>query len=212
VKQKVVRVLIVEDHRLVAETFATALGTQPDIDVVGVAGNIAEANAALEDSDVDVILLDQRLPDGFGTDAAAKMIEGDQGRKVLMVSASNNSAVVEEALRVGCSGFVSKSSSVTQLREAIRSVWAGSTVISPEFMDRFKGRARRGGMGLSQRQIDVLRGLAEGLNSEEIAESLFLSVNTVRNHIQLAIEALECHSRLQAVAEAIRMGLIEGPE
>jgi DNA-binding NarL/FixJ family response regulator len=129
-----------------------------------------------------------------------------------MVSASNSSAVAERALRVGCSGYLTKGGSVAQVLDAIHTVRNGSTVISPDVAKRLVNRQGRSvRTGVTQRQIEVLRALADGLDNDAIAERLFLSPNTVRNHIQSAIEVLGCHSRVQAVSEAIRMGLVESP-
>jgi DNA-binding NarL/FixJ family response regulator len=213
VNQEAVRVLVVEDHRLVAESLGSALRTQRGIAVVALASTIAEAFASLERYKVDVILLDQRLPDGLGTEAVARIVAKYPDCNVIMVSASNSATVVEQALRAGCTGYITKGGTVAQLLDAIHTVRNGTTVISPEIAHRLVNRRGRAStMGVSQRQIDVLRCLADGLGSDQIAKRLFLSPNTVRNHIQSAIEVLGCHSRVQAVSEALRMGLIEGPE
>src|SRR5215469_10568128 len=117
--QEVVRVLVVEDHRLVAETLAAALRTQRGIAVVSLASTVAETIDVLKRSNVDVILMDQRLPDGLGTEAVVRIKEQFPECKVIMVSASNSSAVVEQALRAGCRGYITKGGTVAQLLDAI---------------------------------------------------------------------------------------------
>jgi len=206
-------VLVVEDHRLVAESLATALQAQKDITVVATVATIAAAIANLERHKVDLVLLDQLLPDGLGTQAVGRILALRPECKVIMVSASTNVGVMEDALRAGCSGYITKDGSVSQLLDTIQTVRNGSTVVSPEVANRLiKRRRRTARMGVSQRQIEVLRALADGLDNDAIAERLFLSPNTVRNHVQSAIEVLGCHSRVQAVSEALRMGLIESPK
>src|SRR5437879_2623651 len=112
--------------------FAQVLGAQQDIEIVAVATSLAEANAVEQANSVDVVLLDQKLPDGLGTDAVEQLRRayGPQC-KILMVSASENTALIEHALRAGCSGYVTKSSSASQLIEAIHAVHHGAIVLSP---------------------------------------------------------------------------------
>jgi DNA-binding NarL/FixJ family response regulator len=163
---------------------------------------------------VDVILLDQRLPDGQGTHAAAELRALRPGAKVVLVTAAMDPSVLNEALAAGCAGFVTKGDSIDALSAAVRAAAEGATPVSPAMLNRLMSGNPNGSSltePLTPRETAVLLFLADGMGNEEISKRLFISIHTLRNHIQSIISKLGAHSKLEAVSIAIREGLITAP-
>lgn len=209
-----IQVLVVDDHRMFRQAVAAALDEEADVEVVESVGTLAEARRSLEATDVDVILLDQRLPDGQGTHAAAELRALRPKARVVLVTAAAEASVLSEALAAGCVGFVTKGDSIEELAAAVRAAATGATAVSTGMLGRLTGPDRRGDAlsePLTQRETAVLLFLADGLSNEEISKRLFISIHTLRNHIQSIIGKLGAHSKLEAVSIAIREGLITAP-
>jgi DNA-binding NarL/FixJ family response regulator len=208
-----IRVLVVEDHRMFAEALSAMLASQEGIEVVGRAASVADGVTAARRLRPTVVLMDYRLPDGDGSEAA-RAIRGDNPQvRVLLLTATAEEALVREALRSGCSGIVTKGRSMSDLVRAVRAAANGETVISPKALERVVNAADFDETLalLSGRQVEILRLTAEGLETAEIAARLGLSVVTVRNHLQGCIRKLGVHSKTQAVSAAIRKGIIPAP-
>jgi DNA-binding NarL/FixJ family response regulator len=207
-----IEVLVVEDHRMFAEALTAMLSSQPGIRVVGSTGTAAGAVAEARRLAPTVVLMDYRLPDGEGT-AAARAIRAERpATRVLILTASAEESLLREVMRAGCSGIVTKGRSVPELVRAVRAAAAGETVIAPSVLARVMAADRESPAGLlSDREIEVLRLVADGLDTREVALRLDLSVHTVRNHLQSCIRKLGVHSKTQAVAAAIRRGIIPSP-
>jgi DNA-binding NarL/FixJ family response regulator len=207
-----IRVLVVDDHRMFGQAVSAALDEEPDIDVVDNVANIADARSRLEKTDVDVILLDQRLPDGRGTHAAAELRAIRPGVRVILLTAAAEPSVLSEALAAGCAGFVTKGDSIDELAAAVRAAATGATTVSAGMLGRLTGMRPNASVtateSLTRRETEVLMLLADGLTNAEISERLFISVHTLRNHVQNIISKLGAHSKLEAVSIAIREGLI----
>ena len=210
-----IRVFVVDDHRMFRQAVAAALDEETDMEVVDSVGTLADARHRLEVTDVDVILLDQRLPDGQGTHAAAELRALRPGARVVLVTAAAESSVLSEALAAGCAGFVTKGDSIEELAAAVRAAATGATSVSPGMLGRLTGADGRLESSLLEpltpRETAVLLCLADGLANEEISRRLFISIHTLRNHIQSIIGKLGAHSKLEAVSIAIREGLITAP-
>lgn len=209
-----VRVLLVDDHVMFASSVAAALGLEPGIAVVGTAPDLATARARLGSQHVDVVLLDQRLPDGDGVAAIPELKRLSPTSKVVMLTASTDDRTLLEAMENGCSGFVEKSRTVGELLEAVRGAAAGEAVLHPTLLSRLMSRVQRGaeprlGADLTARELEVLALVAEGLSNAAIAKRLWLSVNTVRNHVANLLGKLGVHSKLEALAVATREGLLD---
>jgi DNA-binding NarL/FixJ family response regulator len=207
-------VFIIDDHRMFTQAVAAALTEEPDMEVVDTVENLASARRRLEELDVDVILLDQRLPDGQGTHAAAELRALRPGAKVVLVTAAMEPSVLNEALAAGCAGFVTKGDSIDALAAAVRAAASGATPVSPAMLTRItRGDSNNSSLTepLTPRETAVLLFLADGMGNEEIAKRLFISIHTLRNHIQSIISKLGAHSKLEAVSIAIREGLITAP-
>jgi DNA-binding NarL/FixJ family response regulator len=208
-----VRVLIVDDHAMFASSIALALRSEADLVVQGTAGTLAETRSRIATDPPDVLLLDQRLPDGSGVSELPALKQlAPQTRVVVMSAAAPDSALVS-ALENGASGFLSKSATVDDLVQAIRAAAAGEVLVSPALLARLLPRLRReqsGAVGaLTPREVEVLGLLAHGLTNSGIADQLGISVNTVRNHMQNVLAKLGVHSKLEALAVAVREGIVD---
>jgi len=196
-----------------AEALAAMLATQPGIEVVGSTGTVAGAVAEARRVAPTVVLMDYRLPDGEGTSAARAIRAERPATRVLILTASAEESLLREVMRAGCSGIVTKGRSVPELVRAVRSAAAGETVIAPATLERViaAGQSDAPVGLLSDRELEVLRRVADGLDTPEVAAELGLSVYTVRNHLQSCIRKLGVHSKTQAVSAAIRRGIIPSP-
>jgi DNA-binding NarL/FixJ family response regulator len=207
-------VFIIDDHKMFTQAVAAALTEEPDMEVVGTVDTLTDARRELEKVEVDVILLDQRLPDGQGTHAAAELRAIRPGAKVVLVTAAMDPSVLNEALAAGCAGFVTKGDSIDALSAAVRAAASGATPVSPAMLNRLMSgdpNAANLTEPLTPRETAVLLFLADGMSNEEISKRLFISIHTLRNHIQSIISKLGAHSKLEAVSIAIREGLITAP-
>jgi DNA-binding NarL/FixJ family response regulator len=207
-----IRVLIVDDHEMLASSLAMVLDAEGDITSVGVATTLAQARSLIGTTHPDVLLLDHRMPDGDGVAAISGLRALRPSVGVVVLTASSADHVLLAAIEAGASGFLSKTRSVDEVTAAVRAAAAGESVISPEMLARLLPRFGRGGpqsMGeLTDRERDVLALVAEGLSNAAIAERLVVSVHTVRNHIASLSAKLGAHSKLEALSIAVRRGLL----
>ncbi|MCR6481951.1 response regulator transcription factor [Amycolatopsis sp. OK19-0408] len=205
-----IRVLLVEDHDMVAEALQLALERAEGITVVGRARSRAEAVADARAHDPDVVLLDRRLPDGDALGVIAAL--GQDGARVLVLTGDATPAVAVQVAKAGGAGLLLKTSQLGVLESAVRDVAAGGVVFDPELLpavfDRLTGRSPARGAELTARERETLDLLAEGATTDEIGRRLGVSRNTTRNHVQRVLEKLGARSKLEAVALARREGLI----
>ena len=209
------RVLIVEDHQIVAEALTAALACTDDLSIIGTANSVADALSMARMERPDVVLMDYRLPDGNGV-AAAEAIRAERPEtKIVIITAYEDDAMVLRAIEAGLSGFVSKSQNVKALVSALRAAGAGEAVIPPDMLRRLLPRLSptyRGiGRDLTPRELEVLALVAEGLPNKGIASRLGIELTTARNHVQSILNKLGAHSKLEAVAIAHREGVIGRP-
>lgn len=208
------RVLLVDDHKLFAQALAAVLEQDSTLRVIAQASSLAEALTELERESADVILLDYRLPDSNGVDATIAIKALAPLAAVVMVTAVEDERVLLAALEAGCAGFVTKTADLVDVRDAVRRAATGESTITPMLLTRLLSRMaqqRSGSVGgdLTARENEVLRMIGAGMTNGEIAARLFLSVNTVRNHVQSVLTKLGAHSKLEAAAIAVREGLID---
>lgn len=209
-----IRVLVVDDHQLLTQALFAALDGEDGIEVVGAAGSVEEGCSLAASRLPDVVLMDHRLPDGNGVEAARAIRAERPDTKVVMLTATTDDEVLVAAIEAGCSGYITKHRSVAELVAAVRSAHAGEVLISPAMLARLLPKLRpqpRGVAELSVREREVLTLVAEAMTTPDIAKALYLSQHTVRNHIQNILNKLGAHSKLEAVATAIRTGLIRYP-
>ena len=208
-----IRVVLVDDHDMVAESFRRILATTADIAVLAVAGTTAGAVEAARVHRPDVIVMDHHLPDGRGSVAAMRILAELPDVRIVMLTGTDDPDALAEALAAGCVGYFEKTSAFDELPAAIRAAAAGGAVISPRHLVRLRQRDRTPtppGTPLTPREREVLLLVAEALPNAAIAERLSLSVNTVRTHVQVILEKLGAHSKLEAVMVARRRGLLDG--
>lgn len=213
-----IRVIIVDDDAIVRSALVAYAGASDDIDVVGSFENGADALASLSSLDVDVVLMDVRMPVMDGITATERIRAAAKHIRVLLLTSFDEDTYMVDALRAGASSFLLKDTSPKALVDAVHAVHEGTTVISPEPLgrlvrDRAPSRppapATPLKVELSGRELDILRLLCEAHSNSEIAELLFLSESTVKSHVSAIMGKLLVKSRLQAVVRAYEWGLIQ---
>jgi len=214
------RVMVVDDHALFRRGLEMVLAQEPDIDLVGEASDGAEAVDRATELMPDVVLMDVRMPRRSGIEAAGQIKDLLPHAKILMLTISDEEADLYEAIKAGASGYLLKEIPIEEVADAIRSVWQGQSRISPsmasklltEFASMSKQTSDRPQMPaprLTEREMEVLKLVAQGMNNRDIAKELFISENTVKNHIRNILEKLHLHSRMEAVVYAVREKLLE---
>jgi DNA-binding NarL/FixJ family response regulator len=208
-----IRVLLVEDHRMVREALCEVLQKVPDIEVVGEAGDAREALQQSIDLAPDVVVLDIRLPDLNGIEVAARLRDAGSRAKVVALSAFADKRFVTAMLRSGASAYVTKSAAGTELVRAIRAVAAGHGYFSPEIAGTLASEVRDRPLAgeaqpLARREREVLRLIAEGVRSPAIAEQLHVSVATVEVHRRNIMRKLGLRTVAELTKFAIREGIV----
>jgi DNA-binding NarL/FixJ family response regulator len=209
-----ISVLLVEDHRLVREALRDTLAREPDISVVGEAGDAAGALERSRALMPDVVVLDIGLPDMNGIEVTNRLKEEPgAGPKVVALSAYSDKRFVTEMLRAGAGGYVTKSAAGTELVRAIRSVAEGQTYLCPEVAGTLVSAVREGtdkaeAPRLSRREREVLRLIAEGARSPAIAEQLHISLGTVEVHRRNIMRKLGLRTVAELTRYAVREGLV----
>jgi DNA-binding NarL/FixJ family response regulator len=205
-------VAIVDDHWMVADSLSRVLAEQPDFEVVGNAQSVAHAMDLVQHHVPDVILMDYRLPDGDGASAAQAILERWPEVKIVILTGVADDVVLARSMAAGCVGLISKDRSIPEVVAAIRSAFHGETVLRADELSSLLHHVRHGtsmSTSLSERELRVLQLLAKAMSVDEIGARLFISPNTVRNHISAILTKTGTHSRLEAVAVAIRDGVIQ---
>lgn len=209
------RVLVVDDHKLFAEAIQAAL-TEAGINVVGYASSGREALRLAGPTSPELVLMDLGLPDTDGIQLGQDLLRRHPALKILVVTALRDAKAVKKALRVGFYGYITKDTPITEFVASVRSALSGSVVVprslSAETGGAQSAEARAAALlanQLTARELKVLSLLAEGSRSEEIAERLTISSNTVRTHVQNVLTKLQVRSRLEAVAFAVRHEIVE---
>ena len=219
IEAKPIRVLFVEDHQLLAEALSAMLAREPDIEVVGTAGSVAEAKVMARER-LDVVLMDFRLPDGTGADATRAIKARWPAAKVVMLTAVKDDETFLESIQAGADGYLTKDTAGDDVVQAVRAAYSGETLLPRSVIleisrrvaeARERDEERRPVEPLTPRELEVLQALTEGLSSPEICERLFIAPNTLRTHVQNLMGKLHVHSKLEAVAYALRHRLVEPP-
>jgi DNA-binding NarL/FixJ family response regulator len=215
-----VRVAVVDDQELFRRGLTMLLGVEEDIEVVGEAGDGVAATELAATAVPDVILMDVRMPKRSGIEACVSIKDVAPSAKIIMLTVSDEEADLYDAVKNGASGYLLKDSSIDEVAQAIRVVADGQSLISPsmavKLLDEFKQMTRSDRQQvptprLTERELEVLRLVAQGLNNREIAKRLFISENTVKNHVRNILEKLQLHSRMEAVMYAVREKLLDIP-
>ncbi len=196
------------------------LSVEDDIEVVGEAGDGVAATELAATAVPDVVLMDVRMPKRSGIEACVSIKDVTPTAKIIMLTVSDEEADLYDAVKNGASGYLLKDSSIDEVAQAIRVVSEGQSLISPsmavKLLDEFKQMSRSDRQQvpsprLTDRELEVLKLVAQGLNNREIAKRLFISENTVKNHVRNILEKLQLHSRMEAVMYAVREKLLDIP-
>lgn len=216
-----IRVMLLDDHQSFRQPLALMLGWEPDVVVAAQAGSLSEAREILEDKsfEVDVAMVDLDLPDGSGTEFVADLRAARPQALALVLSAFSEHERLAKAIKAGAAGVMHKSENVEKVVEAIRRLYAGEQLLSQQEVadalwllvrEQEENRDTRIMLEkLTPREREVLQALAEGLSDKELAEQLYVSVGTARNHIANILAKLEVQSRLQALVFAVRHDLVK---
>ncbi|HVM40254.1 MAG TPA: response regulator transcription factor [Acidimicrobiia bacterium] len=218
-----IRVLVADDHALFRRGLNMILESEGGIQVIAEAEDGQEAVNKALDLAPDVVLMDVRMPRLSGIEAASRIREGVPSCKILMLTVSDEEEDLYEAVKAGANGYLLKEISIEEVADAIRAVTQGQSLISPSMAsklleefntlskqadDRSSPHAPR----LTDRELEVLQLVAQGLSNKRIAEKLYISENTVKNHVRNMLEKLHVHSRMEAVLYAMRENLIDDPQ
>ncbi len=218
-----IRVLIADDHALFRRGLEMVLEEEDDIDLVGQASNGTEAVTVVSESLPDVVLMDIRMPKSSGIEACRATKDVAPSAKIVMLTISDEEEDLFEAIRAGASGYLLKDIPLDEVAEAVRAVHGGQSLINPsmagKLLSEFATLAKRDSEEeraqhvappkLTDREMEVLKLVARGMNNRDIAKELFISENTVKNHVRNILEKLQIHSRMEAVMIAVRQKLIE---
>jgi DNA-binding NarL/FixJ family response regulator len=217
-----IRTMIVDDHALFRRGLEMVLDSEPDIELVGQASDGTEAVEKAAESLPDVVLMDIRMPRSNGIEACRAMKEAAPSAKIVILTISDEEEDLFEAIRAGASGYLLKDIPLDEVADTVRAVHGGQSLINPsmagKLLTEFATLARRDdeeraqelpAPRLTEREMQVLKLVARGMNNRDIAKELFISENTVKNHVRNILEKLQIHSRMEAVMVAVREKLIE---
>jgi two-component system NarL family response regulator len=215
-----IMVLICDDHALFRRGLMMVLESEDGVEVVGEAEDGEEAVRQAEELTPDVVLMDVRMPGVSGIDAARAIAETVPSTRILMLTVSDEEDDLYDAIKAGATGYLLKEISIEEVASAIRSVMTGQSLISPsmasklltEFTNLAKKADERQSVPtprLTDRELEVLKLVAQGMSNREIAGELYISENTVKNHVRNILEKLHLHSRMEAVVYAVREKLLD---
>ena len=205
------RVLVVDDERLFAELMRHALSSATDMEVVGVVHDVKSASLAAADLKPAVVLSDYHLPDGTGAELARSLRRDAPDTSVLILTGDPSTTVLADVARSGAVGHLTKSRDLDDVVSAVRQAAGGEILFTPSELQRLLVADRTERVldePLTARELEVLRMLASGVSTNSAAEMLGISTATLRAHVHAILRKLGAHSRLEAVAEAARLGLI----
>ena len=216
-----IRVLLVDDHALITDSLQRVLHDEPDIQVVGVGRSVADVRQLVRER-VDVALMDYMLgvDGGTGADATRAIKARWPSARVVMLTAVSGDETILESIQAGADGYLTKDTAADEVVQAVRAAHAGETLLPKKVIMNIAQRVaaardrageRRQIEPLTPRELEVLRALTEGLSTPEICDRLFIAPNTLRTHVQNIMGKLRVHSKLEAVAFALRHKLVEPP-
>ena len=221
-RREPIRVIVVDDQELFRRGLIMLLSVEDGIDVVGEASDGVAATELAASAVPDVVLMDVRMPKRSGIEACITIKDAAPSAKILMLTVSEEEADLYEAVKNGASGYLLKDASIDEVAQAVALVADGQSLISPsmatKLLDEFKQMSvvgRRQDVAaprLTDRELEVLRLVARGLNNRDIARELFISENTVKNHVRNILEKLQLHSRMEAAMYAVREKLLDVPQ
>ncbi len=222
-RKESIRVLIADDQALFRKGLMAVLESEDDIEVIAEAQDGQEAIQKAIEWVPDVVLMDVRMPKVSGIEASRSIKAAVPTTKILMLTVSDEEEDLYEAIKSGANGYLLKEISVTDVSQAVRSLVIGQSLISPHMASKliteFSSLAKKAeekqqlpAPTLTSRELQVLKFVARGMSNREVADALFISENTVKNHVRNILEKLHLHSRMQAVMFAVRERIIDAVE
>ena len=208
--EKKITVLLVDDHSLVRRGFRRMLEDEPDMEVVGEAGNGEDSIKLANQFHPQVVVMDCALPGMNGLEATRQIMQDSPSTSVLMLSMHTEGTWVRQAIEAGAKGYILKDALDLELGAAVRKVAAGETVFDPKVEQRAVLKGERNA-GLTPRELEVLQMIVDGKSNKEIASALDLSANTVAVHRANIMNTLGIHKTAELVVYAIRAGLVNVP-
>jgi DNA-binding NarL/FixJ family response regulator len=207
------RVVIVEDHTLVRQSLMKTVGAEPGYEIVGEAGRGDDAVKLIADANPDLVLLDINMPGLSGLEVAQKIRGMGSKVRILFLTMHDDDASISRAMSIGADGYVLKTATTDEMLKALHSVAEEGSYLTPAIAKRVIELAgSKGSTGaLTERELEILQLLAEGLRPSEVAAKLFVSLKTVKNHLTSIYSKLGVHTGAQAVSEAFRRGLVGAP-
>ena len=217
-KKDSIEIIIADDHRVFAEALRIAVDLETDIDVVGVAADGEEAVRLAEEKHPDVVVIDAEMPGMDGIQATKQIKRAHPGTRVVVLTGRESDLVVARAVEAGASGTISKGNPLADVSQAIRMAHAGEALIDQDEIVRILHQLRRRRAGdasgrerverLTRRETEILQLMADGYNPEQISTQLGMSPHTLRTHVQNVLTKLGVHSKMEALAYAIRYGKV----
>jgi DNA-binding NarL/FixJ family response regulator len=205
-----VRVLIADDHRLIAEGIKRSLQEQPDFEVVGEAQTGSQVMPLIRRTSPDIVLLDLRMPGTDGLTSLEQIRRDHPSIKVVILSASSDKSVIQAALAKGASAYVLKSVNPVDLASTLRQVMEGNVFHAVGLPEHGSGSAAAE-LGLTSREVSILNALARGLSNQAIGRELFVAEQTVKFHLTNIYRKLDAANRTEAVRLAYQRGIIDNP-
>jgi len=207
-ERKVIRVLIADDHPVVREGLVTILKSEKDIEVVAEAADGEETCELYRELAPDVLLLDLRMPEKDGLQVITELMsQGEPKPRIIVMTTYESEGDVRRVLKAGAKGYLVKGADPEQIREAIRKVAAGQSLLQPEIASKLAESMAR--PELSERELQVLQSMALGRSNKEIGQVLYISENTVKGHVKSILTKLDAIGRTEAIAIANKRGLIQ---
>ena len=210
-----IRVLLADDHRMLREGLRRSM-VDEGFDVVGEADNGEEAVRLAAELQPDVVLMDVSMPEMDGVEATRIIRATDTATQVIMLTMHADTEVLAEAIRAGASGYLVKDCSTDEVADAVRMAANGETILSPQLAATMLDEVRRLEVPspaeedriITKREEEVLQLIADGCSTPEVAEQLYISQKTVKNHLASIYQKLDARDRTQAVLQAVRMGIV----
>ena len=211
----VTRILIVDDHVILREGVVSLLEAQPDFSIIGEAGTVAEAISMAAKLNPDLVLMDYGLPDGTGLEATTAILKVQPETKIVFLTVHQDDEELFSAIRSGARGYLPKNISGSEMVRQLRGLARGDAAMSSDIVGRILAEFARSPEPvkdgafeqLTRRELEVLQEVARGATNREIADKLYISVNTVKNHVHHILEKLDVSDRREAARRAAEHGL-----
>jgi len=208
---KPIRVVLVDDHRIVRQGLRSILGPDPRFEVAGEAADGAEALQVVADQRPEVVLLDLKLPDMDGVELCRRLVETHPETAVLILTAFIDRNLVEACLRAGARGYLLKDAENLRLREQLLTVVQGHMALDPRAADivvQYVRQYEAPPENLNEREVQIIQLISQGLTNKEIGQRLHLSEHTIKGHVKDILAKLDVHSRIEAVLRAKELDLL----